>query len=115
MFVVILTKEFGILGTACAMLISNSIKTIVVSRLSQFFYFIAWPFKIISIIVFINLLAGIVIILFLINFWYFIACIFFITSIISISYYFWNYALNDFEREIIGLNFKIKMLSRLNL
>jgi len=106
----ILTKEYGSLGTACAILLASAIKTIVISRVSQYFYFIPWPFKIIIIIVLFNLLAGVMVILLLINSWYFMSCIFFITSIISISYYFWNYALNDFEKEIISLNFKIKML-----
>ncbi len=109
-FIVLFAKEYGILGIACAVLLANSIKTIIISRLSQLFYYITWPFKIIIIIILINLIAGSVIILLLINSWYFLTCIFFMTSIISVSYYFWKYALNDLEREIICLNFKIKML-----
>ena len=112
----ILTKEYSIYGTACAVLLTSAIKTIFISRLSQFFYFIEWPFKIISVIVLLNLLVGVIIIFIMINSLYFLACIFFIVSIIFVSYYFWIYALNDYEKELIGLKFfKSKMLSKSNL
>jgi O-antigen/teichoic acid export membrane protein len=112
----ILTKQYGIFGTACAILLANVTRTIIISRLSQFFYFVAWPFKIISVIVFLNLFTGLIIILLMINSLYFLACIFFIVSIIFVSYYFWIYALNDYEKELIGLKFfKSNILSKLNL
>ena len=98
------TKQYGIIGAVCAILMANIIRAIIISLLSQYFYFIAWPFKIISIIIFMNLFSGIIITIFLIKLWYFLAIIFFFISMIFISYFFWIYALNDDERGQLNLN-----------
>ncbi len=111
--IVILTRQYGIFGAASAILISNIIRTIAISWISQCFYYINWPFGIIIILILINLISGLVIGVLMINSWYFFTFIFFIFWIICFSLYLWINALNNNEKKMISQNFiKIKFLNK---
>ena len=97
----ILTKKYGIFGTAGAILMANVMKTVVTSWLSQYFYFINWPFKTITIIILINLLSGLIIVVLMLNSLYLLTLIFFILAMISIYFYFWLFALSNNENNLI--------------
>lgn len=99
----VFTERFGILGTASALLIANTLRTIAISWTAQFFCFIRWPFRVMSAIVLLSLIIGIILIALLTNFGYFSASIFFLLSISFLSYGFWLYALDDDEKVLLGV------------
>lgn len=95
------TEQYGILGTASALLITNTLRTIVISWAAQCFFYIRWPFKVISAIVVLSLIIGIFLILLLESFGYIYAGIFFLLSITILSCGFWFYALDDEEKVVL--------------
>jgi O-antigen/teichoic acid export membrane protein len=96
--IITLTKIYGIVGTAIAVLLSSIIKTITSSILGQYLYPIKWPIRVICLIFFITTIIGIVLIFIQIHCEQWVSGIYTLITVIAMIYFFFFYSLSSDER-----------------
>jgi O-antigen/teichoic acid export membrane protein len=96
-----LTKEYGLMGAAYAILISNLVRTLTASILGQYAFLIKWPYREVYITLLFTFTIGLIFTLIQFNYGILLQVGTAIVSLLSIIYLFWNFLLKKYEREIL--------------
>lgn len=97
----VLTRHFGIFGTATAVLISNAIRTAIASLLAQQTYYIKWPFLAIASIFSTSIAIGAVLTILVANRGHWLSGVFLVASITALGYGVWRFLLDVNERLLV--------------